>query len=80
MSIQKITTNEPVKIPAIAPYLVRRFQYSDNKTKGPNAAPNPAQALPTKFKIVSFGFYAMYIATIDTSKTDKRPTRTNSFS
>src|SRR5699024_12681068 len=45
-----------------------------------NAAPNPAQALPTRFNIVSFGDQAIQIAIIATNKTDNLPTRTNSFS
>ena len=77
--IQTITTTAPATIPLIAPARVKSFQYKEQSTKGLNAAPKPAQALPTKFSIVSFGCQAIVIATIATSKTDKRPIKTNSF-
>src|SRR5699024_596663 len=78
--IQNNTTIDDVTIPAIAPFLLKPFQYNDINTRGPNAAPKPAQALPTKFKIVSFGVHANIIATIATSNTAKRPINTNSLS
>src|SRR5699024_12764791 len=78
--IQNNTTIDDVTIPAIAPLLLKPFQYNDINTRGQNAAPKPAHALPTKFKIVSFGVHANMIATIATSNTAKRPINTNSLS
>ena len=79
-AIQIITTTAPVIIPDKAPACDKPFQYNEKITKGLKAAPNPAQAFPTKFKIVSFGDQAIQIATIATNNTDNLPTRTNSFS
>src|SRR5699024_1547002 len=63
-----------------APVRLKPFQYKLNSTRGPNADPKPAQALPTRFRIVSFGVHAIIIDAIATTITDRRPTSTNSFS
>ena len=51
-AIHMITTRAPAIIPLTAPARVRSFQYSENKTSGLNAAPKPAQALPTRLRMV----------------------------
>src|SRR5699024_9134361 len=78
--IQTVTTIAPEIILLTAPVRLIPFQYTLINTSGPNAAPKPAQALPTRFKIVSLGDHAMIIETIATKTTDIRPTKTNSFS
>ena len=49
------------------------------KPEEPKAEPKPAQALPTRFNIVSLGDHAIHIDIIATIITDIRPTNTNSF-
>src|SRR5699024_8848484 len=78
-TIHKITVIDAATIPIKEPILYNSFQYNERITIGPNAAQNPAHALPTKSKIVEFGFHAITIATAATSSTEKRPTITNSF-
>src|SRR5699024_12460295 len=68
-AIQIITTKAPVTIPLNAPMWDKPFQYSESITKGLNAAPNPAQALPTRCNIVSLGDQASKHAIIATNKT-----------
>src|SRR5690606_30238937 len=53
---QSKTTVPPTIIPNNPAKAVVRFHSNDNIIKGPNADPKPAQAFPTKFKILSFGF------------------------
>lgn len=74
-----MTTMAPDNIPLTAPVLLNPFQYKDKSTSGPNAAPKPAHALPTRPKMVSLGDQAIQIETIATMMTDNRPTKTNSF-
>src|SRR5699024_3787706 len=79
-AIQTITTTAPEIIPLTAPVRLKPFQYKLIITSGPNAAPKPAQALPTRFKIVSLGDHALIIETIATKTTDIRHTKSKSFS
>src|SRR5690625_526862 len=59
---QAMDTTAPVTIPAIAPVALRRFQYSESRTSGPNAEPKPAQAKPTRPKMESDGLMASTVA------------------
>src|SRR5699024_134629 len=69
-AIQMMTTIAPDNIPLTAPVRLKPFQYKLNSTRGPNADPKPAQALPTRFRIVSFGVHAIIIDAIATTITD----------
>ena len=73
-----MTTTDPDIIPEIAPVRLNPSN-RDNNTSGPNAAPNPAHALPTRLSIVSFGVHAIIIDIIAIIRTDNRPTNKNSF-
>ena len=79
----RISTIAPQTIPATAPLYVKRFQKSDNRITGPNAAPKSAHALETRFMIAcapSPLLDAMKYATIDTITTTMRPTHKISLS
>lgn len=52
---QMPTTTAPVIMPAMAPAEVSLRQNSDKMISGPNAAPKPAQAKPTRSRIVRPG-------------------------
>ena len=78
--IQIITVTAPTMIPESAPQTFIRFQYKLNRIAGPNAEPNPAHAYPTKSRMVSFGVKDNEMATIETSRTVKRPIQTSCLS
>ena len=78
--IQIITVTAPTMIPESAPQTFIRFQYKLNRMAGPNAEPNPAHAYPTKSRMVSFGVKDNEMATIETSRTVKRPIQTSCLS
>lgn len=46
-------------MPARAPFLLERFQNSENNITGPNEAPKPAQAKETILNTELLGFHAM---------------------
>ena len=48
------TVAVPDSMPAIAPYLLARRQYSEASISGPNEAPRPAHAYETTWKIEEF--------------------------
>src|SRR5699024_3370119 len=58
--------------PAIAPVALRRFQYSESRTSGPNAEPKPAQAKPTRPKMESDGLIASAAASNAMTNTAQR--------
>ena len=65
----QINTMEPPQtIPASAPHLLVRFQNRENRTTGPNAAPNPAQAKETMANTELSGFLAMNAATTEITR------------
>ena len=62
----------PESMPAIAPYLLQRFQNRANSTTGPKVAPKPAQAKETTRKMELLGFSAKNTATIAIQITPRR--------
>src|SRR5699024_1673891 len=66
------TVSPPTIIPNNAPLTVVFFQTRERIINGPKAAPNPAQALPTRPKILSLGFNDKTKDKIATINTDIR--------
>ncbi len=79
MSSQSRTVAAPDTIPAMAPAHVMRGQYSERRTTGPKAAPNPAQAWATMSSSPP-PLSAIARATRITRTTAPRPTRTSALS
>ena len=75
-----MTVREPTTIPAIAPFLVIVWLYSDNIMSGPNAAPNPAHAYATNIKTLEFLSVEIAHAMIAIAMTVNLPTHTSSLS
>lgn len=69
INIQTNTVNVPASMPAIAAVFVILLHVKERITKGPNAAPKPAQALLTNDKIVLFSPKASPIAATATTIT-----------
>src|SRR5699024_4258112 len=70
---QTNTTAAPETMPAAAPAIVSRRQNSDSSTIGPKAAPNPAQAKPTRLSTELSLSRASSSAITDTASTPMRP-------
>ena len=65
----------PESMPAMAPYLLQRFQNREKRTIGPKVAPKPAQAKETTRKMELLGFRAKNTATIAMQITPTRAIR-----
>ncbi len=77
--IQINTVAAPTIMAASAPHSFIRFQYRLSRIAGPKAEPKPAQAYPTKSRMVLFGFNDKSTAITAMTKTDNRPIMTNVF-
>ena len=73
---QTKATTAPTTIPERAPMFVSFLQYRERIITGPNAAPKPAQANPTKSNTELSGFQARIAATIEMTRTEIRPAET----
>src|SRR5699024_5956544 len=75
-----ITVTAPTTIPESVPIPVIFLQYKVSRIAGPNEAPNPAHAKPTRSRIVSFYVHAIIKASIATTKIETLPNNTYLFS
>ena len=71
---QMNTIAAPENIPAIAPHLLQRFQYSENRTMGQKVAPKPAHANDTTRKMELVGSSANSTPHTATHRTVMRAT------
>ena len=71
---QMKTIAAPENMPAIAPHLLQRFQYSEKRTMGPKVAPKPAHANDTMRKMELEGSRANSTPQTATPRTVTRAT------